>query len=102
MKRIVLILVVLLVAATAFAGEGKSCDRNAKAKAVKLTGVIECVGDDCAKAQLVVDDEKYTICEKSEVKFASLKGAKVTVSGKLVSCGDSDGQELVIQKVSKI
>ena len=102
MKRIVLILVVLLVATAALAGDGKSCDRNAKAKAVKLTGVIECVGDDCAKAQLVVDDEKYTICDKSEVKLTSLKGATVKVTGKLVSCSDSDRQELVIQKVDKI
>jgi hypothetical protein len=102
MKKIVLILIVLLLATSAFAGGGKSCDRNAAAKNVKLTGVIECAGDDCAKAQLVVDDQKYTICDKSEVELTSLNGARVTVSGKLVNCGEGDQQELVIQSAAKI
>lgn len=101
MKRMVLVVAVLLVASSAFAG-GASCQKDA-AKAVKLAGTIECANGDCTEARLVADaDHTYTICESSKVKLASLKGAKVRVSGKLVQCSEGGGEELVVESVRKI
>ena len=101
MKKVVMILVVVLVAASAFAG-GASCDAAKAAKAVKLAGTISCADGDCSNAQLVADDHKYTICSKSKVKLTSLNGAKVQVSGKLVKCSEGGGEELVVESLSKI
>lgn len=101
MRKIVLVVAVLLVATSAFAG-GANCQKDA-AKAVKLAGTIECTNGDCTEAQLVADAEHtYTICENSKVKLASLNGAKVHVSGKLVKCSEGGGEELVVESVRKI
>src|SRR5690348_8433576 len=103
MKKVVMVLVVVLVAASAFAG-GASCDAAKAAKAVKLAGTISCANGDCSNAQLVADaDHTYTICSKSKVKLTSLNGAKVQVSGKLVKCSEGGGgEELVVESLSKI
>jgi hypothetical protein len=102
MRKVILVVAVLLVAASAFAG-GANCQKDA-AKAVKLAGTIECMNGDCTEAQLVADAERtYTICcETSKVKLASLNGAKVRVSGKLVKCSESGVEELVVESARKI
>ena len=105
MKKIALILT-LLLATAAFAGEGKSCNTKTAAKAVELTGTIAQVGSgDEARTVFRVanSDQSYTVCEKTKasvLRQASEAGATYRVSGKLVSCGE--GQELVIDEASKI
>ena len=98
MKKLMLLVVVLLVAGSVFAGEGKSCDRTA-AKTVQLTGTIE-ASDDGRVFRVADSDRSYTICDKSTAELTKLSGATVRVSGKLVSC--DEGQELVIEKAAKI
>ena len=101
MKKMMLLVLVLLVAGSVLAGEGKSCDRQAKA--VKLTGTIEVQAgaDGDARVFRVADsDQSYSICDKSTADLAELSGATVRVSGKLVAC--DKGQELVIDKAARI
>ena len=104
MKRLMVVAVFLLAASVVFAGgDGKSCKRG-DAEAVKLTGTIACAegsGADCARVFRVANaDTQYSICDKSKVDLASLDGAQVQVSGKIVSC--EDGKELFIDTASKI
>jgi hypothetical protein len=99
MKKLMLLVVVLLVAGAVFAGEGKSCDRNA-AKNVQLTGTIESGEGDARLFRVADGDRAYTICEESTADLAKLGGAKVKVTGKLVACGG--GTELLIDKVAEI
>ncbi|HVS30756.1 MAG TPA: hypothetical protein VMS98_04795 [Thermoanaerobaculia bacterium] len=105
MKKIVLALAVVLVAVSAFAGGGKSC--KTEAKNVQLTGVIACAdgatGENCARVFRVANsDTQYTICDKSKASLTKLNGANVRVSGKVVACDESGGQELFIEKAKKI
>ncbi|MGZ8866948.1 MAG: hypothetical protein ACXW2P_01295 [Thermoanaerobaculia bacterium] len=106
MKKLVLALAVLLVAVSAFAGGGKSC-KSGEAKAVQLTGTIACAdgatGDDCARVFRVANsDTQYSICDKSKARLTSLDGANVRVTGKVVACDETGGEELFIEKAAKI
>ncbi|HEX6084227.1 MAG TPA: hypothetical protein VF266_06865 [Thermoanaerobaculia bacterium] len=104
MKRLPLILMLILVftATAAFAG-GKSCDVN-KTKSVSLTGTIA-TNADGAKIFRVADSNKtLTICHKtaSKVLEQAANGATVQVKGKVVSCDEADGEELVIESAKRI
>jgi hypothetical protein len=99
MKKLILLVVMLLVAGALHAGEGKSCDRNQAAKAVQLTGTID-VQDGAQIFRVADSNESYSICDKSKAKLTNLNGAKVRVSGKLVTC--DEGRELMIEKAAKI
>lgn len=101
MKKTLMFVVVLLVAMTVSAGEGKSCDREAKN--VKLTGTVEVQETADGKTHVfrVADSDKsYSICNESKVEVAKLNGATVKVSGKLVNC--DKGKELVIDSAARI
>ena len=106
MKKFVLVVAVLLVAVSAFAGGGKSC-KSEETKTVQLTGTVVCkdgsTGEDCARVFRVANsDVEYSICDRSKASFAKLGGANVRVTGKVVSCDESDGVELFVEKVAKI
>lgn len=105
MKRLVMVLAVLFIASTVFAGGGANCDIN-KAKKVELTGKVVCSDGDCSKAVFRVADSEtsYDVCLKSKaaVKKLGAEGSTVRVTGKLVNCSDSDKTELVIEDVKSI
>ena len=106
MKKLVLVVAVLLVAVSAFAGGGKSC-KSHEAKTVELTGTIACkdgsTGADCARVFRVANsDVQYSICDKSKASLTKLRGANVRVTGKVVSCDESGGEELFVEKAAKI
>lgn len=105
MKRLPLILGLILIftATMAFAGQGKSCDAS-KTKSVSLTGTIA-TNADGAKIFRVADSNKtLTICHKtaSKVLEQGANGATVQVKGKVVSCDEADGEELVIETAKRI
>lgn len=104
MKRLILILVVLLAATSLFAGGGKSCDVNHKAKTVELTGTIAAGANDTTVFRVANSDKSYTICHKSKADVAKLGagGATLQVTGKVVSCDESEGEELVVETARKI
>lgn len=106
MKRLALVLVMLFVAATVYAG-GANCDmKAAKTKSVELTGKVICSDGDCEKAVFRVSDsdKSYDVCHKSKAALKSLgeNGAVVRVKGKLVNCSDSEKTELVIEEAKSI
>ena len=101
MKRVMLFVAMLLMAGSLYAGDGKSCDRDAKT--VQLTGSIEVQQTDSGETPIfrVADSDKsYTICDQSKVEVAELNGTAVRVSGKLVKC--DKGKELVIESAARI
>ena len=106
MKRLATILTVILAltATSAFAG-GKSCDMKAhNAKSVSLTGTIS-TNADGAKIFRVADTGKtLTICHKSAESAlkAGENGATVWVKGKVVSCDESEGEELMIETAKRV
>ena len=105
MKRLPLILMLILVftATAAFAGGGKSCDAS-KVKSVSLTGTIA-TNADGAKIFRVADSNKtLTICHKTSAKVLeqAANGATVQVKGKVVSCDEADGEELVIETAKRV
>ena len=105
MKRLPLILILILVFATtsAFAGGGKSCDVS-KTKSVSLTGTIA-TNADGAKIFRVADSGKtLTICHKTaaSVLEQGANGATVQVKGKVVSCDEAEGEELVIESAKRV
>ena len=108
MKRLVMIPVLVFVAATLSAGDGKHCDVNKKtaAKAVELTGTVICADGDCEKATFKVadSDTTYDVCHKSKAALKTLgsEGKVVRVKGKLVSCDESEGTELFIESAKSI
>jgi RNase P/RNase MRP subunit p29 len=108
MKRLVLVLALVFVAATLSAGDGKHCDVNKKAsaKAVELTGTVVCADGDCEKATFRVSnsDESYDVCHKSKASLKTLgsEGKVVRVKGKLVSCSEGEGTELMIESVNRV
>jgi hypothetical protein len=106
MKKLVLVVAVLFVAVSAFAGGGKSCHTE-ETKTVQLTGTIACkdgsTGENCAKVfQVANSDEEYVICDRSKARLANLSGQTVRVTGKVVSCDETDGVELFVEKAAKI
>jgi len=106
MKRTALILIVLFAATSLFAGGGKNCDYNKNAKSVELTGKLVRAANDGEQTifRVANGEESYVVC--SETKASVLKlgadNATLRVKGKLVSCGESEGQELVITEAKKI
>jgi hypothetical protein len=104
MKRLPLILgcILIFTATMAFAG-GKSCDVS-KTKSVSLTGTIA-TNADGAKIFRVADSNKtLTICHKTAAKVLEqgANGATIQVKGKVVSCDETDGDELVIETARRI
>lgn len=101
MKKLILVLALVFIAATLYAGDGKHCDvKKTSSKAVELTGTVVCADGECDKAVFRVSDtEKYDVCHKSKASLKSLgeSGKAVRVKGKLVNCGEGDGQELMIE-----
>jgi hypothetical protein len=106
MKRMVVLVACLVVAGAVSAGDGKSCDMKAKqAKSVTLEGKVVCADGDCDKAVFRVSDrESYDVCHKSKASLKALgaSGQAVKVTGKLVSCDEGEGQELVIETAKSI
>jgi phosphatidylserine decarboxylase len=104
MKRLPLILVLILVfaATSAFAG-GKSCELS-KAKSVSLTGTIA-TDSEGHKIFRVADSTKtLTICHQTSSKILEqgANGATVQVKGKVVSCDEAEGEELVIESAKRV
>jgi hypothetical protein len=103
MKRLAMILIVVFAAGTLLAGEGKSCDTKHAAKKVSLTGTLA-TQDGNTVFRVANSDKSYTVCHKTASKFTSLAqdGATVSVKGKLVSCDEAAGEELVIESAKKV
>jgi hypothetical protein len=103
MKRIALTLIVLLTAASLFAG-GKECDlKNHNAKTVTLTGTLTHGNGEAAKAifRVANSDQSYTVCEQTKASILDLSDSgTLRVSGKVVNCGGKE--ELVITSARKI
>jgi hypothetical protein len=105
MKRIALSLIVLLTAASLYAG-GKECEmKSHAAKSVELTGTLLRTGDgDTAKTVFRVanSNDSYTVCEKTKASILKMSNDASTlrVKGKIVNCGE--GKELVIESAQKI
>ena len=106
MKRLVLVLALVFVAATLYAGDGAHCDMNKAGKSVTLTGKVVCADGDCSKAVFRVadSDQSYDVCSKSKASLKTLgqNGANVRVKGKLVSCSESESTELMIEEAKSI
>jgi hypothetical protein len=107
MKRLALVLAMVFVAATVYAGGGANCDlKAAKTKTVELTGKVVCSDGECSKAVFRVSDsdKSYDLCDKSRASLKSLgeNGKVVRVKGKLVNCSDSEKTELVIDEAKSI
>lgn len=108
MKRLVLVLALVFVAATLYAGDGAHCNVNKKAstKAVELTGTVVCADGDCDKATFRVanSDQSYDVCHKSKAALKTLgsEGKVVKVKGKLVSCSEGEGTELMIESAQSV
>lgn len=103
MKKAILVLVLVFIAATVYAGDGKSCDMAKAGKSVELTGTVVLDGD---KAIFRVADssDQYDICHKSKASLKKLgaSGKAVRVSGKLVSCSEGEKTELMIESAKSI
>ena len=106
MKRMAMVFIVLFTAASLLAG-GKECQMKAHAaKNVELTGTLARTGDgDAAKTVFRVanSDQTYTVCEKTKSSILSLSnGGTLHIKGKVVSCSESHGEELMIESAKKI
>ena len=104
MKRLILVLIVVFTAATLMAGEGKSCDAKKAAKTVQLTGTIASAADGQKVFRVADSNKSYTLCHKSSSEVAKLgaDGATIQVKGKIVSCDEAEGEELVVETARKI
>jgi hypothetical protein len=102
MKRMVVTLIVVLFAVSAFAGGGKECNLKTGAKNVELTGTLSKVDEDKTVFRVANSDQTYTVCHKSKAAVLKLgnDGSALRVKGKVVSCGE--GQELMIESGQKI
>jgi hypothetical protein len=103
-KRLVLPLIVVLLATTAFAG-GKSCEMKS-GKSVELNGtLLQQTSGDHEKTVFKVanSDKSYTVCEKTKssvLKLGNEGKDTLHVKGKIVNCGE--GEELLIDTANKI
>ena len=101
MKRLVLVLALVFITATLFAG-GKECNISKTAeKSVELTGTFSRSADtDATIFRVANSTDSYTVCDKSKADLSKLSDATVRVKGKLITC---DGkQELMIENAKKI
>lgn len=102
MRNAILVLVLVFVAATLYAGDGKHCDMSkVSSKAVELTGTVTVDGEK-ATFRVADSNEQYDVCHKSKASLKSLGGKNVRVKGKLVKCGEGAGQELMIESAKTI
>ncbi len=103
MKRLPLILILVFTATTLLAGNGKSCDVN-KTKSVSLTGTIATNADGTKIFRVADSNKTLAICHKtaSKVLEQGANGATVQVKGKVVSCDEADGEELVIETAKRV
>ena len=105
MKRLAITLIVLFVATSLFAGGGKSCDLKA-AKTVELTGTLAKAEGDGGKTifRTANGSQSYVVCNETKASVLKLgaDNATLRVKGKLVSCSESEGEELVITEAKKI
>ena len=103
MKRLPLILILVFVAGTLLAGDGKSCDVNKSAKTVQLTGTVT-TSDGNTVFRVANSNKTYTVCHKSKADVAKLgaNGATLAVEGKVMSCDESEGEELVVTSAKKV
>jgi hypothetical protein len=105
MKRMAMVLVVLFLATSVFAG-GKECNLKSGAKNVELTGSLVTSGSgDEAKTVFRVanSSDSYNVCHKSKasaLKLGAEANTTLQVKGKVVSCGE--GQELMIESAKKV
>jgi hypothetical protein len=101
MKRLATVLIVLFTATTLFAGEGKSCNvKKASAKSVELTGTLSSAdGNTVFRA---ADGKSYTVCHKTSADLSELSNQTVQVKGKVVSCDEAEGEELVIHSAKRV
>ena len=103
-KRLALTLVVLLTAASLFAG-GKTCEIKS-GKSVELTGtLVRSVDGEHAKTVFHVadSDKTYSVCEKTKssvLKLGNDGKDTLKIKGKVVACGE--GEELLIDTANKI
>ena len=77
------------------------------AKSVELTGTLVRTGDgDTAKTVFRVadSDQSYTVCEKTKSSILKLSngGSTLHIKGKVVSCDESEGEELMIESAKKM
>ncbi|HVG22936.1 MAG TPA: hypothetical protein VND45_02180 [Thermoanaerobaculia bacterium] len=104
MKRVplILMLILALTATSAFAG-GKACEA-AKAKSVSLTGTIASDAEGHKIFRVANSNKTLTICHQTAENLLKLgaNGATVQVTGKVVSCDESAGEELVIQSAKRV
>jgi len=103
MKRLILVLIVVFAAGSLLAGEGKSCDTH-KTKSVKLTGTLAAGPDGTQVFRVAESDKSYTVCHKTKAELTKLgaDGATLQVTGKVVSCDEAEGEELVIESAKKV
>ncbi|HVE71928.1 MAG TPA: hypothetical protein VNI54_11205 [Thermoanaerobaculia bacterium] len=105
MKRLPIILVLILVfaATSAFAGGGKSCDVS-KTKSVSLTGTIATDSEGHKVFRVADSNKTLTICHKtaSSILEQGANGATIQVKGKVVSCDEAQGEELVIETAKRV
>jgi len=103
MKRLAVTLIVLFLATSVFAG-GKECQIKA-AKSVELTGTLATADDgETTIFRVANSDKSYTVCHETKASVLKLgtSGNTLKVKGKLVSCDESKGEELVITEAKKI
>jgi len=100
MKRVAMVLIVLFTAATLFAG-GKECQMKAHAaKSVELNGTLSRDGDTTV-FRVADSDQTYTVCEKTKSSILKLSG-NIHIKGKVVSCSESNAEELMIESAKKM
>ena len=88
MKRMAMVVIVLFTAASLFAG-GKECQMKAHAAKTVF--------------RVANSDQTYTVCEKTKSSILSLSnGGTLHIKGKVVSCSESHGEELMIESAKKI
>jgi hypothetical protein len=103
MKRMAMVLIVLFTAASLFAG-GHACDMKAHAaKAVELDGTLVPGSDGTHPAVFRVanSDQSYNVCEKTKSSILKLSG-NVHIKGKVATCSEGHGEELMIESAKKI
>ena len=102
MKRLAILLILVLATTSLFAG-GKNCEMQ-KAKSVSLTGTIATNADGAKVFRIADSGKTLPLCHetKADVLKLGADGARLQVTGKVVACDETDGEELVIQTAKRI
>ena len=104
MKRMAMVLIVLFTAASLFAG-GKECQmKGHAAKSVELNGTLQgSDGSHPAVFRVADSDQTYNVCEKTKSSILKLSNSgTLHIKGKVVSCSESHGEELMIESAKKM